>query len=90
MREQEISPFLHRDERRQYRPSRSSLEREAQDEERAKSRLTLEKLRYKRCYVRAVDLNWRIIQRTGDFARQYWVQAVLMLYAAWALRSVFW
>ena len=68
----EISPFLHRQEQ----PKRFVRQAQASDYVQKdidlyKSRILLEKLRYKRLYQNAVDIHWRFIQRVGDWWRKW-------------------
>lgn len=41
------------------------------EQQHLRQRNLLEQLRYKYRYLNAVDLHWRILQRLGDFGRQF-------------------
>jgi hypothetical protein len=80
----EVSPFLHTHERPRRSIGRDHVQEEIQ---KGKALATLERLRYKRLYVNAVDLHWRVVQRCGDNGRQY---AIWYLVAAYAAAFALW
>ena len=74
----EISPFLHTHKRPERYAGRDYVRA---DIDKAKALATLERLRYKRLYINAVDLQWRVIQRVGDHGRTYGIWYAIAMYA---------